>query len=113
VPDIGPVKGPLTPPESAHGGPSAPADAARPSTARRTFQDIFKTHLARAEGVPAERERELAAFVRERGGVEARAVHLVRTYSATERDEALYAVETDDGTLRVIRGRDGSLTLFE
>jgi hypothetical protein len=40
-------------------------------------------------------------------------VHLVRTYSATERDEALYAVETDEGVLRVIRGRDGSLTLFE
>ena len=101
MPDIGPVQPPATPPE-----PEAP----RP---RRTFQEIFQTRLAREEPVSPEREAELAAFLRTRMQAEARAVHLVRTYSATEKDEALYAVETDKGTLRVIRGRDGSLTLFE
>lgn len=80
---------------------------------RRTDKEIIEAYVDREVPVSAERQAELRAFVRVERNAEVEAVHLVRTYPPTEPNQALYAIETDQGVLCVVSDCRGSLALVE
>ena len=96
----------------------APAQPPQPAPPQPSKAIDFKAKLEakmaarRAHGsVPAEHLADLIRLMNERGEA-FESAKLVTKYPITEKDDALYEVRTDRGIHRVIRGRDGSQTIF-
>ena len=96
-------------------GHRAPSGAPQPAA---SDPEGFRARLAakiaarRAHhAVPQEHLADLIRLCNERGEA-FESARLVTKYPVTEKDDALYEVRTDRASHRVIRGRDGSYTLF-
>jgi hypothetical protein len=115
MPDLGGLQPAANGPAGAAGqknppGAAGPAGAADPTgfkarlaaklAARKTHQSVPQEHLA-----------DLIRLCNERGEA-FESAKLVTKYPITEKDDALYEVRTDRSTHRIIRGRDGSYTIF-
>jgi hypothetical protein len=98
--------------------PAAGATGAQPSPPQPSKALDFRARLEakvaarRAQGsIPPEHVADLIRLMNERGEA-FESARLITKYPITERDDALYEVRTDRGVHRVIRGRDGSQTIF-
>jgi hypothetical protein len=115
MPDLGqlmPASGgaagsPARPLQPAGPGPDGGADRASFQARLAAKIAARKTHQA----IPQEQLAELIRLCNERGEA-FESARLVTKYPVTEKDDALYEVRTDRSTHQVIRGRDGSYTIF-
>lgn len=101
-------------PQPAAGAPGAQTPLPQPSKAL-DFRARLEAKMAarRAQqSVPPDHLADLIQLFNGRGEA-FESARLVAKYPITEKDDALYEVRTDRGLRRVMRGRDGSQTVFD
>jgi hypothetical protein len=98
------------PPAGAFGAQPSPPQPSKALDFRAKLQAKMAARRAH-QSVPAEHMADLIRLMNERGEA-FESARLVTKYPITEKDDALYEVRTDRGVHQVIRGRDGSQTIF-
>jgi len=117
MPDLGQLPPAAGSPAGAAGRPESPGSrgaGGAPEPEAAGFKARLEAKLAARrthQAVPPEHVTELIGLFNARGEA-FESAKLVTKYPITEKDDALYEVHTDRGAHRVIRGRDGSYTVF-